>query len=78
MKCPEETKKIITEDSRSAYPVSRAASVTFAYAQHEYTLTKMDVEPLILNLVVEGVGQQHAVADLPPTPARTEPAVPIE
>jgi len=26
----------------------------------------MDVEPHILNLVLEWAGQQHAVADLPP------------
>jgi len=26
----------------------------------------MDVEPLILSLVLEGVRQHHAVADLPP------------
>jgi len=38
----------------------------------------MDVEPLILSLVLKRVGQHHAVADLPPIPARKEPAVPTE
>jgi hypothetical protein len=59
----------ITEDSRSAYPLSRAASVTCAYAQHEYTERKMDVEPLILSLVL-GVGQLHGMAALPPHPGQ--------
>ena len=65
----------MTEDSRSACPSSRAASVTCSYTQHEYTERKMDVEPFILSLVLKGVGQHHAVADLSHTPARTEPAV---
>jgi len=68
----------MTEDARSACPLSRAASVTCGYAQHDHTERKMDVEPFILSLVLTGVGKHQTVADLPHTLARTEPAVSTE